>query len=92
MLARIYRPTKTAMQSGRRNTRQWVLEYEPDGRKQLDPLMGWTGSGDMRGQIRLTFATEKDAVGYAERHAIPYRVMKDHKRKRTLRSYAENFR
>ena len=63
--ARIYLPAKTAMQSGHRNTREWVLEFEPQARKSHDPLMGWTASADTLGQVRLTFETKEDAITYA---------------------------
>ena len=93
MLARIYRPTKTAMQSGRRNTRQWVLEYEPDGRKQLDPLMGWTSSSDTQAQVKLTFETKEAALEYAEENGIEVQVHEPNKRRPNIRAggYGENF-
>ena len=57
MSARIFSPAKTAMQSGKAKTGHWVLEFDPESRKKIDPLMGYTTSGDMRSQIRLTFDT-----------------------------------
>lgn len=92
MDARIYQPTKTAMQSGRGNTKKWLLEYEPAEKKVNDPLMGWVGSGDMNGQIRLRFATKDEAVAYAERHGIPFQVIEPHQRSIRPKSYADNFR
>ena len=92
MDARIYRPVKTAMQSGRAGTRDWVLEFEPAERKRHDPLMGWVGSGDMRQQTRLKFATREQAVAYAESHGISYALEEPHVRRARPRSYADNFR
>ena len=57
MRARIYVPAKNAMQSGRARTRQWVLEYEPERPREIEPLMGWTASADMRQQLSLDFDT-----------------------------------
>ena len=74
MVARIYKPAKTAMQSGTAKTREWVLDYEPEQPREIEPLMGWTSSGDMRQQVRLQFPTAEEAVAYAERHGIPYQV------------------
>ena len=71
MLARIYRPAKTAMQSGKAKTNDWRLEFEPASARTIDPLMGWTSSTDMNGQVRLAFETSEEAVAYAERHGIP---------------------
>ena len=74
MTARIYKPAKTAMQSGQAKTREWVLDYEPEEPRVVESLMGWTSSGDMKSQLRLQFATKDEAVAYAERHGIPYQV------------------
>jgi len=74
MTAHIFKPAKNAMQSGRAKTRDWQLDYEPEQPREIEPLMGWTSSGDMRQQVRLRFATAEEAVAYAERHGIPYQV------------------
>ncbi len=90
--ARIYKPAKTAMQSGRAKTQNWVLEFEPAEQKQLDPLMGWTGSGDMNGQVRLRFADKAAAISYAEKHNIAHDVIEPQVRTPKRKSYADNFR
>ena len=74
MVARIYKPAKTAMQSGTAKTKDWVLDYEPEQPRAVEPLMGWTSSGDMRQQVRLRFDTQEEAVAYCERHGIAYQV------------------
>jgi len=91
MTARIYRPAKTAMQSGHAKTREWVLDYEPEEPRVVESLMGWTSSGDMKSQIRLEFATMEEAVAYAERHGIPYQVFEAKPAARRGLSYADNF-
>ncbi len=91
MLARIYRPTKTAMQSGHAKTREWVLEFEPETARLPDPLMGWAQSKDMDGQIRLNFDTQEEAVAYAQAHGIAFRVTEPKPVKRFLKAYADNF-
>jgi hypothetical protein len=92
MLARIYKPARTAMQSGQANTQDWVLDFEPVEAQRVDPLLGWAGSGDMKGQVRLTFATREEAIAYAERHRIPYQVFEPQEPKRAVRAYADNFK
>ncbi len=92
MEARIYRPARTAMQSGRANTRLWRLEFEPDSARHLDSLMGWTGSSDMNGQVNLDFESREAAIAYCERHAIPYRVRMPQEARPRAKSYADNFR
>jgi len=92
MLARIYQPTKNAMQSGVANSRSWVLEFEPAAAKTIDPLMGWTGSPDTPGQVRLRFETKELAIAYAEKHGIAASVSEPAARRITPKAYADNFR
>jgi hypothetical protein len=91
MLARIYRPAKTAMQSGKAKSRDWRLEFEPASARTLDPLMGWTSSSDMNGQVRLAFDSKEEAVAYAERHGIPFRLHEPNEAPTILKAYADNF-
>jgi len=91
-LARIYRPAKNAMQSGRANNKAWVLEFEPKSAKIIDPLMGWTGSTDTDGQVRLRFSDQQAAVRYAEKYGIRYHVIAPQERTLKRKSYADNFK
>src|SRR5262245_50412936 len=91
MVARIYKPAKTAMQSGTAKTKEWVLDYEPEQPREIEPLMGWTSSGDMRQQLLLRFATAEEAIAYAERHGIPYQVFDEKKSARRSIAYSDNF-
>ena len=91
MLARIYKPAKNAMQSGTARTKEWMLDYEPEEPRVVEPLMGWTSSGDMKSQLRLRFATKEEAVAYAERHGIPYQVFEVKEPARRTMAYADNF-
>ena len=90
--ARIYQRIKNAMQSGRARTDGWVLEYEPAEAKRPDPLTGWAGSGDTRGQIRLSFRTLEAARAYADRNGLTAHVVPGAERKLKLQAYADNFR
>jgi hypothetical protein len=92
MAARIYQPARNAMQSGKAKSRNWVLDYEAEAPRSADPLMGWTSSGDMKQQLRLKFASREEAVAYAERHGIAYRVEEAKPVRRQLKSYSDNFR
>ena len=91
MLARIYKPARTAMQSGAANTKEWVLEYVPEKPREIEPLMGWTSSADMNQQVRLRFETKEEAVAYCERHGIPYQVFVTTTAPRRAMSYSDNF-
>ncbi|MFV0474105.1 MAG: ETC complex I subunit [Pikeienuella sp.] len=92
MPARILLPARNAMQSGQAK-HEWVLEFDPSEAKRIDPLMGWTGSGDMNGQVRLRFETQEAAIAYAERHGVPYRLETPQKRRFNIRpnGYGGNF-
>lgn len=92
MRARIYKPPRTAMQSGWAKTKQWVLEFEPAEKRVADPLMGWIGSGDMlSNQVRLRFPTREAAVAYAEANGIAYDIGPPAQRVLRPRAYADNF-
>jgi hypothetical protein len=92
MTAKISRPAKTAMQSGQARSRRWLLEFEQEQPRQIEPLMGWTSSGDMRQQVKLWFATREEAIAHAERLGMAWRVEEPHEPKRRGLSYSENFR
>jgi hypothetical protein len=91
MLARILRPAKNAMQSGRAKTSEWVLEFQPASARVSDPLMGWTVSTDMNGQVRLQFDTREEAIAYAQRHRIRFEVLAAREPRRIVKAYADNF-
>jgi hypothetical protein len=91
MSARIYQPAKTAMQSGFAKTKDWVLDFEPEQPREVEPLMGWTSSGDMRQQLRLRFASKEEAIAYCERHALAYQVFEAKPLSRRGMSYSDNF-
>jgi ETC complex I subunit conserved region len=91
MIARIYKPAKTAMQSGKAKTKEWVLDYEPEQPREIEPLMGWTSSGDMRQQVRLQFDTLEEAIAYCQRHGIAYQVFESKPPAPRVMSYADNF-
>jgi hypothetical protein len=92
MLARIYRPAKTAMQSGRANTKEWVLEFDQAGPREVEPLMGWTASSDMSQEVRLEFDTKEQAIAYAERQGVPFQLTEPKERRAKPKSYSDNFR
>ena len=91
MTARIFRPARTAMQSGKGNTKRWVLEFEPAVPRFQEPLMGWTGSSDMRRQVRLRFDTSEEAIAYAEREGIAYKLNEPTEKRSRSKSYSDNF-
>ena len=91
MLARIFRPAKNAMQSGRGKSIEWVLEFEPKDARRPDPLMGWTQTADTESsQVRLTFDSKEDAVRYAEAHGIAFQLVDPKPAKRIIKAYADN--
>ena len=91
MTARIFKPAKNAMQSGTAMTREWQLDYEPEQPRAIEPLMGWTSSGDMKQQISIRFDTREEAVAYCERKGIAYQVLEPKEPARRQAAYADNF-
>ena len=91
MTARIYKPARTAMQSGAAKTKEWVLDYEPEQPRAVEPLMGWTSSGDMKQQLRLLFDTKDEAIAYCERNGIAYQLFESQPLRRQRISYSDNF-
>jgi hypothetical protein len=90
--ARIYRPAKSAMQSGRGNMRKWVLDYEQATPRLPDPLMGWSSAADTLNQVRLRFDTLEEAERFAKARGIDYVVIEPQQRTPKAKSYADNFR
>ena len=91
MTARIYKPTKNAMQQGMA-PREWVLEFEPEKPLLIEPLMGWTSSLETKRQVRLSFVTKEEAIAFATRHGIAFRLEEPRKTALRSKSYAENFK
>jgi hypothetical protein len=91
MTARIYLPTRNAMQSGQAKDK-WLLEYEPEAPRRIEPLMGWTSSTDMKSQIKLRFDTKDEAIAYVQRNGIAYRVEEPKLAIRKTVSYSDNFK
>ena len=92
MKAKIYKPSKTAMQSGRSKFNQWVLKFNNNRNQKKDSLMGWNGGSDTISQVELKFATKEDAIKYAKRNDIEYVVLESSERKVINKSYADNFK
>jgi len=88
--AKIYKPTKTAMQSGMRNTKNWLLEFDTLNTG-INPLMGWESSKDTMSEVKLEFSTKEQAVNYAKKNNISYYIIEPQKRKIIKKSYADNF-
>jgi hypothetical protein len=91
MLAKIYRPTKTAMQSGKAGAKHWVLEFEAASAMVPDRLMGWASSADPDGQVRLYFDTRDQAIAFARRNGLPHEAFDPAEPKRVIKAYGDNF-
>jgi hypothetical protein len=92
MTARIHCPPNSAMQSGSARSKRWLLEFEPEQGKNIDPLMGYTSSSDMSAQVKLWFDTSEEAVAYATKNGIAYRVEQPKTSTRKVAVYSDNFK
>ena len=88
--AKIYIPSKTAMQSGRAKQKKWVLEFETKD-SSINPLMGWESSTDTLGEVILKFTSKEKAIKYAEKNGISFKIIESKKKKFVIKSYADNF-
>ena len=71
-VARIFRPARSALTSGKARTKRWVLHFDRRTPPVIEPLMGWTGGDDTLTQVELTFPTREAAVAYAERQGLTF--------------------
>ena len=92
MKAKIYKPSKTAMQSGRSKFNKWILKFNNNRNQKKDSTMGWNGGSNTISQVELKFDTKEDAINYAERNDIEYVVLESSERKVITKSYADNFK
>ena len=88
--AKIYKPAKTAMQSGMRNTKNWLLEFDTLNTG-INPLMGWETSKDTMSEVKLQFSTKERAINYAKKNNIIYYIVEPKKHKIIKKSYSDNF-
>jgi hypothetical protein len=91
MTAKIYRPAPNAMQSGKAKSQEWLLEFDSDTPRTVDPLMGWISNADTNPQVRMWFDTREEAIEFAKRQGIHFQVMESREPKRIVKAYADNF-
>ena len=92
MKAKIYKPSKTAMQSGRSKFNKWVLKFSDQKNQRKDTMMGWNGGSSTVSQIELKFSSKEEAVNYAKKNSIDYEVLETSERKVINKSYADTFK
>ena len=88
--AKIYKPAKTVMQSGKRNTKNWLLEFDTLNTG-INPLMGWETSKDTVSEVKLQFSTKDQAIKYAKKNNVDYYIIEPQKKKVIKKSYSDNF-
>lgn len=92
MQVRIYKPTKSAMQSGLSNTKHWILEFSGDKARFIEPVMEWTGSKNMLNEVKIKFGTKEEAIEFANTNNYSFEVIEPQIKKIVKRSYADNFK
>ncbi len=88
--AKIYKPSKTAMQSGLKKFDKWIIEFITD-KPGINPLMGWESSTDTYSEINLEFKSKDLAIEYAKKNKIDFEIIEPKNRKILKKSYADNF-
>jgi hypothetical protein len=92
MPARIYKPSRNAMQSGKGKSQGWVLEFEQEAPRSADPLMGWTSATETATQVKLNFETREAAEAYAKSKGLAYLVQPEAPVRTSKKSYSDNFK
>ncbi|MBM5782849.1 MAG: ETC complex I subunit [Pelagibacterales bacterium] len=91
MKFKIYKPAKSAMQSGKKN-KKWILTpVEENKTRSINPLMGWTSSNDTQTQIKISFSSKEEAIAYANNKGFDYKVEEETTSQVKPKSYAQNF-
>ena len=88
--AKIYKPSKTAMQSGTKKYNKWIIEFFTE-KPGINPLMGWESSTDTYSELNLKFQSKELAIEYAKKNKIDYELIEPKTRKVNKKSYADNF-
>ena len=88
--AKIYKPSKTAMQSGIKKFDKWIIEFITE-KPGINPLMGWESSTDTNSEIRLEFSSKELAIENAKKNKINFELIEPKIRKIIKKSYADNF-
>lgn len=91
MLAKIYRPARNVMQSGRGNAKEWLLEFEDPNARAIEPFMGYTSSTNTDTQVRMSFDTREEAIAFAQKEGLEFQVVEPREPKRVIKAYADNF-
>ena len=78
------------MQSGKRNTKNWFLEFDTLNTG-INPLMGWENSRDTMSEVKFEFSNKEQAINYAKKNNIDYYVVEPQKSKLVKKSYADIF-
>lgn len=92
MQARIYKPTKTSMQSGNARNCEWLLNFIHTGSRKLEPIMGWTSSNDTMQEVKLRFPSKQSAINFAISNGYNYEIIEPQVPKFIKRSYTDNFK
>ena len=92
MKAKIYKPSKTAMQSGRSKFNKWILKISDSKNQIRDTMTGWNGGSNTSSQIQLKFKSKEDAIHYAKSNNMDYEALETSVRKVISKSYADNFK
>ena len=88
--ALIYKPSKSAMQSGDKKYNKWIIEFITQ-KPGINPLMGWESSTDTYSELKLQFDNKELAIEYAKKNKINYEIIEPKIRKIVKKSYADNF-
>tara|TARA_B100000941_G_C28075915_1_gene336380 strand:+ start:142 stop:432 length:291 start_codon:yes stop_codon:yes gene_type:complete len=89
---KIFKKSKSAMQSGIKNTKKWYLESMDINERSLNLSFDWSSSKNIEDQIKISFNDLQSAIDFAEKNNLVYEVFVPNQSNQILKSYSDNFK
>ena len=95
MKIKIYKPAKSATQSGKFKFK-WIVEFEEEiNHRSIDPQTKWVSTNSTESQLRFSFNSKEEAVDFAkkqsEKHNLQIEIQEQKISQITKKCYADNF-
>jgi hypothetical protein len=91
MKVKIYQPSKTVTQSGKKDKPWMLVPIIEDNHLSIDDLTGWTSSNNTLSQLKLKFQTPEEAEIYVQSQGWDYQIVQPKISLVIKKSYADNF-
>ena len=89
---KIYKKSKSAMQSGIKNTKKWYLESMEINVRAHNIYFDWSSSTSIEDQIKLSFDDLQSAIDFAKKKNLDFEVFVPNQSNQIIKSYSDNFK